>query len=263
MLDQSLVLPLVEVAFGRWAMVVPDEEWLRRAAIDHEPTLEFLRTIGLPLQCPIWSAEPALTEPPETLSDLLSRPDAREEPDPEFLARYGGLVWIGYGAADEAVYLDPHTGIVHGLADYASAPFVYNSSVSHVVYFAAYFEIHRKIDGLTLDDMVGEDLADEAFAAAEAISSHFAEIDPAACEPPDDNLWTDVLVDGFAAGIFLEWAWDRSSVEYFVSRGINPTVLQPRRPLEKYVINPWSDPGPAAILLVGGTFGPPSFDINH
>lgn len=241
MLDQSMVLPLVEEAFGRWAMVVPQEDWLQRTGVTHEPTLEFLRTIGLPVQNPILSAVQALTRPPETLADVLSQPESGLEPDPDRLGRYGDLVWIAYGAGDEAVFLDPRTGIVYGFVNYDTEPFVYNSSVSHMVYFAAYFEIHSKIDGLWLDDLVGADDPEAAFDAAEAIGRHFADTDPAACQPPEDNLWQAVTEDGFAAGIYSEWAWQRQSVEYFAEHGIDPTILRPRRPLAKHVINPWSE----------------------
>ena len=125
-----------------------------------------------------------------------------------------------------------------------------NSSVAHLAYFAAYFELHSKIDGRWLDECLGESLdeeSDPAYAAASAIGRHFTEVDPAACRPPEDGFWAGVVEDGFASGLYSEWSWDRASVRYFLARGIDPTVLQPRRPLPKRIPNPWAGPsGPGA-----------------
>ena len=227
--DRGTVGALAEAAFGRWALVTPDEDWIRRAGITHEPTSEFLSTVGLPVQSVISCSVPQLTAPPQTLAahfDAAVQQAQRGNPlDPAIGERYADLVWIGYGAHDLCVYLDPRSGSVLSFINLASEPFLYNSSVAHLAYFAAYFETHTRVDGVYLDEF---DDNDAAFAAAEAIGRHFAEVDPDACRPKA-NLWQDLVIDGFSPGLYEAWSWGRSSVAYFVERGIDPTARQPRR----------------------------------
>jgi len=241
MLDRATVGALAEAAFGRWALVTPGDDWIRRAGITHEPTAEFLRTVGLPVESVISRSVPELTAPPQTLATLLDAATERarngKAADPAIGEQYADLVWIGYGAHDLRVYLDPRSGSVLSFINLASAPFLYNSSVAHFVYFAAYLETHTRIDGVYLDEL---DDTDEAFEAAEAIGRHFAEVDPEACRPAAKNLWQDLVVDGFSSGLYEAWSWGPSSVAYFVERGIDPTVRQPRRPLDRFTPNPWA-----------------------
>ena len=200
-LDRGTVGALCEAAFGRWGLVTPDEDWIRRAGIVHEPTAGFLSTVGLPVESVISCSVPQLTAPPQT-----------------FAARFEA-------AARQTQRGNP------------SEPFLYNSSVAHLAYFAAYFETHTRVDGVYLDEL---DDNDEAFEAAEGIGRHFVEVDPEACRPAENNLWQALVTDGFASGLYEEWSWGSSSVAYFFQRGIDPTARQPRRPLGRYVPNPWA-----------------------
>ena len=242
MLNPAMVGALAEAAFGRWALATSDEDWIRRAGITHEPTAEFLSTVGLPVQSVISCSVPQLTAPPQTFADHFEaavQQAQRGNPiDPAVGERYADLVWIGYGAHDLGVYLDRRSGSVLSFINLASEPFLYNSSVAHLAYFAAYFETHTRVDGVYLDEL---DDNDAAFAAAGAIGRHFAEVDPEACRPPENNLWQRLVIDGFASGLYEEWSWGSSSVAYFVQRGIDPTVRHPRRPLGRYLPNPWAE----------------------
>lgn len=248
--DQQTVQELADQAFGRWAMVIPSKEWLSTSGVIHEPTIDFLRTIGLPVQGRIYEDGTFLSQPATTMNDFLAEARTRlheeDVPDEKFVEAYGHFIDFGSSANCDTVYLDPRTGIIYGFLNYTSDPYVYCSSVSNLVYFAAYWELHGKVNGVWLDALV-DDTDDIAFDAAEAIGRHFAEIDPAAntLGPGDEEtLWESIASDGFAAGLFVEWRWNRSSVEYFHQRGINPLTKTPYHDLNGPVPEYWSASAP-------------------
>lgn len=210
MLDQQTVQELADQAFGRWAMAVPSEEWLSTSGVTHQPTLDFLRAVGVPVQARIYDD-----------GTFVSRPATKR----------GSFVEFGYSANCDAIYLDPQTGVIHGFFGDVTKSYVYCSSVAHLVYFAAYWELHGKLNGVWLDE-VDEDEEDAAYDAADAIGRHFAEIDPGAnTKSPgeEDTLWESIASDGFASGLFAEWGWSGTSIEYFRQRGIDPLAMTPYR----------------------------------
>ncbi|NUP53551.1 MAG: hypothetical protein HOW97_40450 [Catenulispora sp.] len=244
MLDQDTVQELADRAFGRWAMAVPSERWLSTAGIEHQPTVDFLRAVGVPVQARIYDDGTFLSGPATTFADFLAEAelDAQDAPDEKFVDAYGSFIDFGYSANCETVYLDPRTGHIYDFINYQDAPRLYYSSVSHLVYFAAYWEIHGKLDGVWLDD-VDEEAEDLAFDAADAIGQHFTVVDPAANVRDDDeqdSLWESIASDGFAAGLYVDWEWSDSAVEYFHQRGINPLTKTPRHELENPAANPWA-----------------------
>lgn len=246
MLDRQTVRELADEAFGRWAMAIPSEAWFSTAGIAHEPTVDFLRAVGVPVQAQIYCDGTFVACPATTMRDFLADPSMRlreeDVPDATFADTHGPFIAFGYSANCETIYLDPQSGIIYGFVNYRSEPYVYCSSVANLVYFAAYWELHGKLNGVWLDE-VSEDEEDAAFDAADAIGRRFAEIDPAAnAKGPDDeeSLWESIASDGFAAGLFVEWQWNSDSVEYFHQRGIDPTTKMPRHELEQHVPNPWA-----------------------
>ena len=221
-LDQQVVQKLADEAFGRWAMVRASEEWLSTCGITHEPTLRFLREVGLPVRGSIYDNGTLLTRPAEVVD---------------------GFVDIGFSANCEIIRVNRETGAVYGFW-ISDAPCLYSSSVAHLVYFAAYWEVHAKVDGVWLDELdPPEDDEDLPYNLAEAMGRHFAEMDPAAnakADGEEEGLWEYIVSDGFAAGLYSEWTWDGDSVRYFEACGINPLAMTPRHELSDHVPNPWA-----------------------
>lgn len=232
MLDDDAVVPLAERAFGRWALVRPDELWLDVAGIGHQPTRDFLRRVGLPAQGPVFAAAGALSRPPVTFGELADRPGFASRPAGDPLR---ALVCIGR-EPNVPVFVDPGTGRVHCPTARGGRPALYTSTVSHLVYFSAYIETHRTLHGRPLD------ATDQGLDYWEEIYRHLARIDPAACAG-GDSYWFDLLLDGYGSGIYEDWAWGPDSVQYFADRGIDPTACEPLRPIAPGAPNPWAQEG--------------------
>lgn len=237
MVDLSVAADLAAESFGDWTMVRADEAWARQS-VPHEPTRRALTEVGLPLQAPLFDLSADFATAPLDMVEYHRRAPYPETLTAEFTAQYGRFVRLGF-IPDLGAFLDPDTGQVHGFIGWDES-YLLNSGVAEFVYFLAYIEKHRRLDGVLLAKLETRAGYDEA----ERICAHLATVDPAAFEDPD-NVWTNWVGDGFAIGLFDDWAWHRASVDYFIEHGVNPTALEPRRPIDRTVAYPWSTGGGA------------------
>ena len=238
MVDLSEVGALAAESFGAWAMVRADAAWARRA-VPHEPTRRMLTEVGLPIQTKLFDLSPEFGTGPLDMLEFHKRATYPETLTPEFVANCGRFIHLGY-IPDLGAFLDPVTGRVYGFVGW-DVPHQMNSGVAEFVYFHAYIEKHRRVDGVPLD---GLDTG-TGYEAAARIAAHLATIDAPAVENAD-GAWAGWLDDGFSIGLFGDWDWNRASVDYFLRLGVNPTILEPRRPLGRRVADPWAGAAPDA-----------------
>lgn len=244
MVDQSVVRTLAAESFGAWAMVRADEAWAQES-VPHEPTRELLTQVGLPVQSKMFDLSPEFLTAPLDMLEFHRRAPYPETLTPEFSANCGRFIHLGY-IPDLGAFLDPDTGRVYGFVGW-DVPYLLSSAVAEFVYFLAYLEKRSRVDGMPLDSLE----ARTGHEAVTEISTHLAAVDAAAFENPN-SAWAGWLGDGFALGLFDDWSWNRASVDYFLRLGVNPTVLEPRRPLGRRVPDPWADASPTGPSTAGG-----------
>lgn len=244
MVDLSEVAALAAESFGAWTMVRADEAWARRA-VPHEPTRRMLTEVGLPIQTKLFDLSPEFGTRPLDMLEFHERATYPETLTAEFAASCGRFIRLGH-IPDLGAFLDPVTGRVYGFAGW-DVPRQMNGGVAEFVYFHAYIEKHRRVDGVPL----GELETGTGYAAAARIAAHLATIDAAAVENAD-SAWSGWLDDGFGIGLFGDWDWNRAAVDYFLRLGLDPTVREPRRPLGRRVADPWAGAGPAGAADAGG-----------
>jgi hypothetical protein len=220
------VRELLSRAFGEWTIRRPEQGWATRAVAD-AGARSFLTDVGLPVQAlHLFSLDPAFGDAPATLADHLSGLAPSAGVSAKILDAYGRLIHLG-SLPDLGAFLDPATGQVMSFVNWSTPPFLVNSGIAEFAYFLAYVETHRRANGVLLDDLETED----GYEAAAAIAVHLMGIDPAAFADADENIWPVWMDDGFAIGLFQDWAWDQHAVEYFRGHGIDPTGREPSRPL--------------------------------
>ncbi|WP_034267852.1 SUKH-4 family immunity protein [Actinospica robiniae] len=220
-------------AFGEWTIRRSEPAWATRAVADADAR-GFLTDVGLPVQAlNLFSLDPAFGEAPVTLADRLSDLPPSAGVSTTILDAYGQLIYLG-SLPDLGAFLDPATGRVLSFVSWSDPPFVVNGGIAEFAYFLAYVETHRRANGVLLDDLETE----EGYEAAAVVAAHLMGVDPAAFADADENIWPVWMDDGFAIGLFQDWAWDHYAVEYFLSRGIDPTVREPSRPLPRRM-NGW------------------------
>jgi len=217
---------LLSRAFGDWTIRRPEPAWTARAVVDADAR-GFLTDVGLPVQAlNLFSLDPVFGTAPVTLADHLSDLPPSAGVSTQILDAYGHLIRLG-SLPDLSAFLDPATGRVVSFVNWSTPPFLVNSAIAEFAYFLAYVEVHRRVNGVLLDEMEVED----GYDAAAAIAMHLMGIDPPAFADAEENIWPVWLDDGFAIGLFQDWEWDGDAVDYFLSRGIDPTGREPRRPL--------------------------------
>ena len=153
---------------------------------------------------------------------------------PEFVVGCGHFLHLGF-IPDLGAFLDPVSGKVYGFIGW-DVPHQMNIGLAEFLYFHAYVEKHHRVDGVPLDELE----TDAGYEAAARIITHLATIDAVAVRG-EDSAWEGWLDDGFSIGLFTDWNWSRASVDYFLRLGVDPTVLEPRRPLARRAANPWAD----------------------
>lgn len=232
MIDQSEVGALAAESFGAWTMVRADKAWAQKC-VPHEPTRRFLTEVGLPVQARLFDLSPEFHTTPLDIVEFLRRPPYPETLTPEFIASYGRLIYLAF-FPELGAFLDPDTGRVYTFIGWDVAHLL-NSSVADFLYFLAYVEKHRSVDGVLVGDL--ETAA--CYEAGAAITAHLTAVDAAAFED-QGGIWGGLLDDGFALGTFDDWKWNKASVAHFLRIGVNPTALEPRRPLGFRVADPWA-----------------------
>lgn len=236
-LDQQTVRALAHEAFGAWTMVRADAAWAE-AAVPHEPMRRFLVEVGVPVEMMLFAVEERFLRPAVTVAQL-----ATEEPDwwdAETVSGHEDAIALGEEPNGGWFVVDPRTGQVDLIGDGGAES--QSSSLAIFVYCLAYFEKHRRLDGVTLDRVEPFDTAAEA---GYELLRHFSQVDPAAFEGIDAPSWADGgrgeldtghawewMADGFADGLYADWGWSDTSLRYFAQQGIDPAEREPLRPNE-------------------------------
>jgi hypothetical protein len=250
MVELPEVRALAAEAFGSWTRVRVDEDRARRT-VPHEPTRRMLTEVGLPVQTNLFDLSPEFSTGPLDMVEFQKRARFPVTFTPEFVASRGHYLDLGF-IPDNGAYLDPVTGKVYGFVGW-DLPYLLNSGLAEFLYFHAYIEKHRRVDGVPLDDFD----TDTGYEAAARIIAHLATIDAAAVQG-EDSAWEGWLDDGFSIGLFTDWNWSQASVDHFLRLGVDPTALEPRRPLARRVANPWADASGAGGPACSRTSGTPS-----
>lgn len=226
MLSHDEVRGTLARAFGEWTIRRPEQAGIAGVVSDADAH-GFLADVGLPVQAlNLFSLDPAFCDAPATLADHLSALPPSAGVSAMILADYGQLIYLG-DLPDLGAFLDPATGRVVSFVNWSTPPFLVNSGIAEFAYCLGYVETHRRVDGVLLDDLETED----GYAVAASIAAHLMGVDPLAFADSDENIWPAWLDDGFAIGLFLDWAWDRNALEYFRCHGFDPTGREPSRPL--------------------------------
>jgi len=197
--------------------------------------------VGVPIQTNIFTAEEAYFVTP-TLPTVLTTVGVAAEEAPDWLssdklAEYRDWILLGSEANSLEFVVDPKSGRVDFIGDNGGE--FQSSSLAIFVYSLAYFETHRRLDGVVLDFVEPDELA---FEANYEMLRHLSLVDPPAFEgvnaPPYaeaeggeldlDHAW-EWIADGFADCLFRDWAWSPDALRYFAERGIDPQTREPRR----------------------------------
>lgn len=234
-LDLQEVRAQAHEAFGEWTMVRADAGWAK-GAVAHEPTRRFLVEVGLPVETPLFTVDEDFHVRPLTLPAV-----ARERSvwwDDEILAAHSEGIVLGQEPIGGGCFvLDPRSGRVDLLGD-AGAAFQ-SSGLAVFVHLLAYFETHRTLDGVALDDVEPFEVA--AGAAYEMLR-HFSQADPQGFAGIDAPPWDEAegdeldsghawewIADGFADGLYADWTWSPDTLDYFAAQGIDPAARKPLR----------------------------------
>ncbi|NUS16953.1 MAG: hypothetical protein HOY69_37085 [Streptomyces sp.] len=234
-MDQQTVRALAHEAFGEWTMVRADAGWAK-GAVPHEPTRRFLVEVGLPVQTTLFDIDEAFHTSPLTLPLVAAQRSTWW--DEETVAQHSDGIALGREPNGGYFVLDPTSGRVDLVGDNGTAGFQ-SSDVAVFVYLLAYFETHRTLDGVPLDDVEPFEAAAEA---AYEMLRHFSQVDPRAFEGVEAPPWDEAeggeldlghawewMADGFADGLYGDWTWSSEALDYFAAKGIDPSARKPLR----------------------------------
>ncbi|MFH8346901.1 SUKH-4 family immunity protein [Streptomyces sp. NPDC018045] len=174
----------LESKFGADELVTLPEEMLE--GIEHEPSLRFLREVGLPVRANPWfdlinGSMPGLKKVGACYEDLNDRwanlPDNAAD-------------WVLLGMVPyDDIALDVATGTVLCLPQDEDEVYPLNKNLYSFAHFLYLLEVERP----HYDEEVNEDLDyGEAEEAGERLTARMREIDPAALDVPHSR-WHDIL----------------------------------------------------------------------